>query len=149
MIKNKHSLHYIKKYNNGGVSFNTGNTEKKCKTKSDCDNAFDDLLDNEKVKCNMNTGLCDRYLHVDKHIDPKADCRKKINKDLAECITKKSLVASKKKAKVASKKKASVASKKKAQVASKKKAQVASKKNKIDCRKKINKSKKRCINKKK
>ena len=72
----------------GGISFNTGNSDTKCKKKSDCDNAFDDLLPNEKVKCNKKSGICDRYLHVDKHIEPKVDCRKKINKEQAECVKK-------------------------------------------------------------
>ena len=49
--------------------------------KSDCDNAFDDLLPNEKVKCNKKSGICDRYLHVDKHIEPSVDCRKKLIKN--------------------------------------------------------------------
>ena len=108
----------------GGVSFNIGNSETKCKKKSDCDNAFDDLLPNEKVKCNKKSGICDRYLQVDKHIEPKADCRKKINKDLAECITKKN------KPKVEKKTKS---------------VKTTNNSEKIDCRKKINRDKPKCI----
>ena len=74
----------------GGVSFNIGNSDTKCKKKSDCDNAFNNLSYNERVKCNRKSGICERYLHVDKYIKPKVDCRKKINKELAECKTSKS-----------------------------------------------------------
>ena len=108
----------------GGVSFNIGNSETKCKKKSDCDNTFDDLLPNEKVKCNKKSGICDRYLHVNKHIEPSVDCRKKSNKELAECITKNNKSKPVKKTK-------SVTIKKEPE--------------KIDCRKKTNRDKPKCI----
>ena len=57
----------MNKYNGGKLTFNTGiNTS--CKKNSDCKHAFNDLSDFEKVKCNKNTGICERYMLVNKHI---------------------------------------------------------------------------------
>ena len=82
----------------GGVSFNTGSDDTKCKKKTDCKDAFDDLKKNEKVKCNRKSGMCERYIHVSKHIIPKSiNCKKKENKDLAECINNKNIDCRKKK----------------------------------------------------
>lgn len=121
----------------GGVSFNTGNSDIKCKKKEDCKNAFDDLLPNEKVKCNKKSGICDRYLHVDKHIEPKVDCRKKINKELAECKINKS------------KKNIKIDCDKKINKELEKCKNNKSKNNiKIDCRKKINRNESKCLKKK-
>lgn len=71
----------------GGVSFNTGSDNIKCKKKKDCENTFNDLKKNEKVKCNIKTGICERYMNVSKYINntSKIDCRKKENKELVEC----------------------------------------------------------------
>ena len=112
----------------GGISFNTGITEKKCKTNKDCSNAFNNLSKKEKVKCNKKTGICERILKVDKYINNKIDCRRKENKELAECQSKK--VDCRKKE-------------------NKNKKVCKNKKNskKIDCRKKENKNKKVCKNK--
>jgi hypothetical protein len=109
----------------GGVSFNTGIEEIKCKKKKDCSDAFSDLTEKEKVRCNRKTGICERYFKVENYFNEKVDCRKKENRELAECKTNKPDCRKKENKKLAK-----------------------CKTNKPDCRKKINKNKKVCIEKK-
>ena len=80
----------------GGIHFSE-DIEEKCKKNKDCDYLKKDLKKKEKVKCNRNTGLCEKYMKVENYINEKVDCRKKKNKELAECINNTKIDCRKKK----------------------------------------------------
>lgn len=56
----------------GKIKFQNEENDK-CKDDSDCDNVFQDLKEDENVKCNLNSGVCDRYIEVEKYIEPEEE----------------------------------------------------------------------------
>lgn len=52
----------------GKIKFNQ---KDKCKDDNDCVNIFKDLKKDENVKCNLNSGLCDRYIELEEEKEEK------------------------------------------------------------------------------